>query len=171
VSRDPRSAPCDIRDNAAAIERYARTIRLSASAVGAAQTIARRAEVRIGELDVKRKPPGKRSFPDGNELSRKQRHENRAMAGAAGDVETVLGELAPAGQSVPGASAASSPTWKHHGSPASPSSPAVHSQIQTPSAASTHAVRPASGSSTRPSTWPHQRQAYATTTGTPAGPQ
>ncbi len=41
----------EIRGQADALERYARVVQLSTEAVGAAQVIARRAEVRIGELD------------------------------------------------------------------------------------------------------------------------
>jgi hypothetical protein len=87
----------EVRAQAAAIERYARAIRLSTEAIGAAQTIARRAEIRIGELDEKRKPPGKRSSSPTDDL-RQQRHENRTMAENAPTVEQVLGELAPKGK-------------------------------------------------------------------------
>jgi hypothetical protein len=91
----------DIRSQAAAIERYARSIRLSTEAIGAAQTIARRAEMRIGELDQKRRPSNqhaKRSSSTNDDLPRQQRHEFRQMAEHQATVEEVLGELAPNGK-------------------------------------------------------------------------
>ena len=92
-----------IRSQAEAIERYARTIRLTVEAIGAAQTIARRAEVRIGELDEKRGQGGRPSKAEkplsaDNGLDRVQRHEFRTMAAAAPTVEEVLDELAPQGK-------------------------------------------------------------------------
>jgi hypothetical protein len=112
----------EIRGQAAGIERYARTVRLSTEAIGAAQTIARRAEVRMGQLLEPKAAPGpkpgscrkpktdgatliapapqaeERSFPQGNDLSRKEKHDLRAMADHAPKVEEVLGEKAPNGQ-------------------------------------------------------------------------
>ena len=87
----------EIRSRAAALERYARSIRLATEAIGAAQIIARRAEVRIGELDEKRSPPGKRSSFANDDLSRDERYDFRTMAEYP-TVETVLGELAPEGK-------------------------------------------------------------------------
>ena len=93
-----------IRGQAEAIERYARTIRLSTEAVGAAQIIARRAEVRIGELtgpSLRGSKPGGakrgvRMYED--HLTGGQRHEYRRMADNVPTVEEVLGELAPQGK-------------------------------------------------------------------------
>jgi hypothetical protein len=89
----------EIRAQASAIERYAKAIKLSTEAIGAAQTIARRAEVRIGQLSGPRQPGG-RGKPslakDG--LSRDQRHQNRILAENAPTVEEVLGDLAPEGK-------------------------------------------------------------------------
>jgi hypothetical protein len=89
----------EIRAEAEAIERYARTIRLVPQAIGAAQTIARRAEVRIGELDQKRVNRFSPVASSGEDaIPRQQRHEFRQMAEAGPAVEEVLGELAPNGK-------------------------------------------------------------------------
>jgi len=111
----------EIRGQAAGIERYARTVRLSTEAIGAAQTIARRAEIRMGQLLEPKAPPGpkpgsgrrpkkedppliappeveERSLPQGNDLSRKEKHELRTMAEHAPKVEEVLGDKAPNGK-------------------------------------------------------------------------
>lgn len=91
-----------VRAQAAAIERYARTIRLSTEAIGAAQTIARRAEVRIGQLAGPSPgrsgppPPPSRLAPDG--LSNQARHELRRIAAHEEVVEEVVAELAPRGK-------------------------------------------------------------------------
>lgn len=101
--RATRVADADeIRAQAAAIERYARTIRLSTEAIGAAQAIARRAEVRIGQLagpSPGRSGPPPRSSrlaPDG--LSSPVRHELRQIAAHAPIVEAVIAELAAHGR-------------------------------------------------------------------------
>lgn len=92
----------EIRSQAAAIERYARTLRLVPQAIGAAQTIARRAEVRIGELDQRRTHGGDRRSSDfklsDTNLKKDLRHDFRTMAEAAPAVEEVLEHLAPEGK-------------------------------------------------------------------------
>lgn len=96
----------EVRAQAAAIERYARSIRLSAEAIGAAQTIARRAEMRMGELagPRRRRGSGPRRGPvyqDG--LSAHDRAELRTLAENQPTVEEVLGDLAPRGKASRGA--------------------------------------------------------------------
>lgn len=119
------TALCDvdeIRAQANALERYARTVRLSTEAIGAAQTIARRAEVRMGQLLGPKKPRGRpKSTPQPPEqqavvvepavdepepdeemfgipnISKPRMSELQTMAEHAPTVETVLGENAPNG--------------------------------------------------------------------------
>jgi hypothetical protein len=88
----------EIRAQAGALERYARSIRLSMQAVGAAQTIARRAEVRIGELCGPAVIGGHPKVAFGDDLSASLRHEFRKMADNRPTVEQALLRLAPEGR-------------------------------------------------------------------------
>lgn len=115
----------EIHAQAAGIEKYARTIRLSTEAIGAAQTIARRAEVRMGQLLGPKKPKGRpkgssanppsRSQPTTSpevvviydapeemsatpDISKQRKAELQTLAEHAPTVEAVLDEKAPNGQ-------------------------------------------------------------------------
>lgn len=95
----------ELRAQSEALATYAQVRRLSDEAVGAAQTIARRAELRLGQL-LPRQKTGPREFVadvQQTPLSASERSRLRRLAENADVVETAIAELAPRGELSQGA--------------------------------------------------------------------